>query len=362
MRLRSLFPAAALVALAFTSAARGADPIKVPPHQLCRLKADMLDAKAAILWRVTPREGVDRATTARDRLEFTAPPGTYTVERLVIRAAPDAAPEVEEAVFTVVFEGCSPVPPAPKPIDPPAPAPKPKPKANPFEALGRIQFGNAGCTASVMDPRLPDGRYLILTAEHCVSDIPVGGKGVMQLRSGATRFTVKVVAKDARSDVAWLVTERADLGDLPVAVLAAESAPKGTRVWHAGFGVDNPGNREDGEVTRADTGQGKAEMMLSVSSGDSGGGIFRADTGELISTVCCTVRRGAKVEMYGGNVESIRKLRPKPPAADTADWWTPAEVPEVTAPGVHRDEARDWWRPAELPACRPGPAVADVRR
>jgi hypothetical protein len=335
--------------------------IRVPANRLVRLTADAPDPKETVLWRVTPSAGVDAATTSEERFEFVAPPGLYVVERLTLRTSPTGKPTVfATQVYRVEVTGCDHVPPAPAPPDalPPArpkeppkvdPPPAPKPKASPWEALGRIQFDRSGCTATVMWPRRADGRWDVLTAEHCVSAIPIGGRGQMQLRSGASRFAVKVVAKDARSDVAWLVTESADLGDLPFAVLAAENAPRGTRVWHGGFGVDNPGNREDGEVTRADTGAGKVEMILSVSSGDSGGGIFRADTGELISTVCCTVRRGAKVEMYGGHVESIRRLRPAPAKTDVADWWTPSEVPEVPAPDVRRDEARDWWTPCEVP-------------
>jgi len=358
--IRRSFFAAVLAALASCAAlpVRATDPpagspagpLKVKPYTLVRFKADVPD-RAAVVWRVNPSKGVQRASAPRGALEFVAPPGTYVVERLTIRTGPDGAVEVDEWVQEVQIEsGCEPVPPAP-----PQPPPEPKrPKANPFDALGRIQFGSAGCTATVVWPRRADGRWDVLTAEHCVDAVPVGARGVMQLRGRAERFNVKVVAKDARSDVAWLVTESAELGELPFAVLAGENARPGVRVWHAGFGVDNPGNREDGEVTRADSGTGKAEMVLSVSSGDSGGGIFRADTGELIGTVCCTTRKGARVPMYGGNVESIRKLRPQAVSA-TDDWWTPLDVP---IHGATSDA--DWWTPLPARECD-GPTVIDLR-
>jgi len=305
-------------------ASGSANPSKVlvEPHGTARLSADGV-SEPGLEWRITPDKGVSVVKNDRGRLEFTAPPGAYRVEL--------AAGKRAIRSWDVEFAK-------------PAPKPAPKPKADPFNALGRIQFGNAGCTATVVWPRRADGRWDILTAEHCVDDVRVGSLGQMQLRDRDERFTVRLVAKDQRSDVAWLVTESASLGDLPYAVLAEKNAPAGTKVWHAGFGVDRPGNRESGEVTRDNIGTGKAEMLLSVSSGDSGGGIFRADTGELISTVCCTTRRGAKVAMYGGNVESIRRLRPDA-KEKVSDWWFPSEVPEVGG----ALKVSDWWRPKEVP-------------
>jgi len=348
------------------AAALGAEPeaastvLKVGPYGLARLKVDAVDPKAAVVWRVSPSAGVQRATTAKHVLEFVAPPGVYTVHRLVIRSGPDGAIDVDEWEGQVEFERCcEQVPPgAPGPKAPPAP-PAPERKANAHAALGRIQFGRSGCTATVMWPRRADGRWDVLTAEHCVDAVAVGGRGVMQLRGREDRFGVQLVAKDKRADVAWLVTESADLGDLPYAVLAASNAQPGAKVWHAGFGVDAPGNREDGVVTRADAGSGKAEMTLSVSSGDSGGGIFRADTDELISTVCCTTRRGAKVTMYGGNVDSIRRLRPVDRAADgdRADWWKPIPLPLAD---VAAERASDWWTPVAIPEVRPTLHVVDL--
>lgn len=301
-----------------------AGAVKVPAHKLVRLKAEGVDAKAAILWRVYPSAGVDRATTPRGVLEFAAPPGAYRVECLVISQSAEGGLSVDERVTDVEIErGCEQVPPKVEPpkVDPPA-----KPKADAWNALGRIQFGNAGCTATVVYPRRPDGKWDVLTANHCIEHVGIGAKGSMQLRGRPDRLAVRVVARDATSDCAWLVTESADLGDLPFAYLAEKPADAGVKIWHGGYGVDVPGNREDGSVTRAADGNGQTEMSLSVSSGDSGGGIFRADTDEIISTVCCTTNRGSKARVWGANADSIRKLRPK--ATDTTgDWWTPAEVP-----------------------------------
>ena len=94
---------------------------------------------------------MQRATSPRGVLEFAAHPGTYEVELLVITNT-DGALSVEEARVGVTIESCTPVPPVP-------PKPDPKPpgdgKLDPVGALGRIRFGNAGCTATVIGPRRP---------------------------------------------------------------------------------------------------------------------------------------------------------------------------------------------------------------
>jgi hypothetical protein len=317
---------------------------KYKPYTLVRLKADGADSKAAIVWRVSPKLGVQRATTPRGTLEFVAPPGVYEVEALVIRTTADGAVEVEEQSVTVEIERCcDKVPPVP---DPKQPDP-PKRKADPVNALARIQFTNAGCTATVLDPRRPDGRWELLTAAHCVRHVGVGAVGTCQLREGK-QFKVKVVNIEEGTDCAWLVTEAADLGELPFAVLAAKNPEVGAKIWHAGYGVDVPGNREDGEVRASQDGNGQTEFGLSVSSGDSGGGIFRTDTGELVSTVCCTSAKGAKARVWGASAESVAKRRPKATATDdAAEWFRPIDVPvRPTAAGT---DVRDWWKPVPIP-------------
>lgn len=177
------------------------------------------------------------------------------------------------------------------------------------------------------------------------------------------------------------MTESADLGELPFAHIAERPAEAGTKIWHGGFGVDVPGNKETGTVTRPSDSNGQTELHLSVSSGDSGGGMFREDTGELISTVCCTTQRGAKARVWGANVDSIRKLRPAGGAAKESEedirgeWWTPLEIPDKSARRtdwvpvpmpLRKDGARDngpeWWTPTALPErAAPIPAVIDLR-
>jgi hypothetical protein len=121
-----------------------------------------------------------------------------------------------------------------------------------------------------------------------------------------------------------------------------------------GYGVDQPSNREDGIPPRRRRWQHQLRMVLSVSSGDSGGGIFRADTNELVSVVCCTSGMARKVSMWGCSAEVARRTRPK--AADDADEaWVPVPIPICGRPeaGDRRLEPNpkfdDDWKPVPIP-------------
>lgn len=307
---------------------------KYKPHALVRLRADGVDAKAALLWRVHPSKDVQKATSPRGVLEFAAHPGTYEVELLVITNAGEGL-QVEEARITVEIESCTPAPPKPDP-KPPGDG-----KLDPVAALGRIRFGNAGCTATVIGPRRPDGRWDVLTASHCVSG--VGQRGTLVLKDGRS-LGLRVVSHQPTPDVAWCVTDDA-AGDLPYALVANANPAVNTAIWHMGFGVDKPGNREDGTVAQAENAQGQLRMVLSVSSGDSGGGIFRTDTNEVISTVCCTSGMARSVAMWGASTEAIRKARLK---ADMAEAWVPIPIP-ICQDGKRQDASGTEWTPLPIP-------------
>lgn len=281
---------------------------KWPAFTLVRLSADGLDEKAGILWRVYP--AVDRASTGRGVLEFVGRPGDYRVELLAI-SQKDGVIDVKEAFKNITISSPDGEKPAP-----------PKENANPRAALGRILFGNAGCTATVIGPRRGDGRWDVLTASHCVGG--VGSTGVFTTSDGR-KVPVRCTAYAKKSDLAWLVTDVVE--SLPFARLAKVNPAPGTKIWHAGFGVHNPGNVEKGEVSGSNP-DGMLAMRLSVSSGDSGGGIFREDTGEVISAVCCTQARNTFTTMYGGSCETAWKLRPHVAELD-AEEWKPVEIPLV---------------------------------
>lgn len=116
---------------------------------------------------------------------------------------------------------------------------------------------------------------------------------------------------------------------LPHALAAEKSPPVGTRIWHAGYGVDVPGNREDGSVTGAPDGNGQLRFRLSVSSGDSGGGIVIDDSGRVVSSVCCTTNRGTVADVWGCSPERFRAGQ-----RDTVDLdhWHPIDVPLRSIP------------------------------
>jgi hypothetical protein len=192
----------------------------------------------------------------------------------------------------------------------------------------------------VIGPRRPDGKWDVLTAAHCVTG--EGQRGTLTLKDGRS-LAIKVVAHHKTPDLAWCVTEEA-IAEMPFALLAEKNPEVGTAVWHMGYGIDKPGNREDGSITAAENGDGQLRMTLSVSSGDSGGGIFRTDTNELVSVVCCTSGMAQKVSMWGGSAEQARKTRPL--ALDADDAWTPLPIPLCT--NGKRDVADDW-KPLPIP-------------
>jgi len=304
-----------------------------PAHSLVRLRAEGQDAKAGLLWRVYPSIGVQRATTARNLMEFAAPPGSYEVELLAVAAGPEGELKIEEARLTVTIGTPEPKPPVPTP---PMPGDG---KLDPVAALGRIRFGNAGCTATVIGPRRPDGKWDVLTAAHCVAG--EGARGTMTLKDGRS-LAIRVVGHYKTPDLAWCVTEEA-VADLPYAKLAPKNPEPSTAIWHMGYGVDKPGNREDGVVSAAENGDGQLRMSLSVSSGDSGGGIFRADSNELISVVCCTSGLGRTTAMWGGSADAARRTRPKAAEADAA--WLPVPMPLRIEPKLPLDDGHWQWPP-----------------
>lgn len=199
--------------------------------------------------------------------------------------------------------------------------PPPEPKPDTLAAIGKIQFGNAGCSATIIGPRRSDGKYDVLTAAHCVSGQP--GSGLMQLRSGK-QFGVSVVTSERSSDVCWLVTDGLH-GELPFALIADSLPAANDPVWHAGFGVNVPGNRVDGIVVNPENSQGQTQFYMEVSSGDSGGGVALDKSGRILSSVCCTEIRGQRANCWGCSVNSIRKTRPK--NVSTSFDWTPIDLP-----------------------------------
>lgn len=181
--------------------------------------------------------------------------------------------------------------------------PKPK-KAE--DAIGKIIFGNSGCTATIIGPvNSADSKLDILTAAHCVK---LGAKGTMTLKDGR-KLPVHCVSRDPESDAAWLQAENPG-GDVPYLLLADNNPNDGEIVWHQGYGIDRPGNRESG-LFKGSRMQGlQCSFRLSVSPGDSGGGIILDSQSRVVSPVCCTTRLSAMGDVFGASPRSAARIRP----------------------------------------------------
>lgn len=175
------------------------------------------------------------------------------------------------------------------------------------EAIGRITFGKSGCTATVIGPIFDDDRQIAaLTAAHCVA---LGQRGKMTLKDGRT-FDVVCVARDASSDCAWLTAARPE-GYIPYLLLADDPPPPGSKVWHQGYGIDRPANREWGSFTATAPTRNQLRYRLSVSPGDSGGGIVCDATGKVLSPVCCTTRLSGTGDVWGASPAACSAIRPR---------------------------------------------------
>ena len=299
---------AATLALAAIGPARAelkiAGELKVKRDRMVRLRAAGHDKAAAVTWRWDKKK-LDGGRSG-DRLWLVGPPGEYVVECLAIKLGADGKTEIEEAEVTVSITGdCCPPGAERPPPGPPVPPviEKPSPKADPVNARARITFGTSGCTATVIHPRRKDGRWDLLTAAHCVRAVGQKGTAVM---AGGRKLAVTVTAHAREPDLCWLRTdESAD--DLPFAVLAKELPPPGARIWHMGYGVDRPGNKETGTYVGPSRYAGMIRVDISMSSGDSGSSFFREDNGESIGTMFGTINRLG----HGGDCVTAWKIRPE---------------------------------------------------
>lgn len=213
--------------------------------------------------------------------------------------------------------------------EPPRLLPKPR-RAE--DAIGKILFGNSGCTATIIGPVFSnDEKIDILTAAHCVK---VGAVGKMQLKDGRL-LKVTCVSRDPASDAAWLSADNPG-GEVPYLLLADANPQAGEIVWHQGYGIDRPANRESGIFKGTNQSGLQCQFRLSVSPGDSGGGIILDSAGKVISPVCCTSKLGGMGDVFGACPASVAKLRPhstvsfeEPPLS-----WPVLPVPEGDFPAA----------------------------
>jgi hypothetical protein len=168
--------------------------------------------------------------------------------------------------------------------------------------------------------------------------------------SGKT-YAVKTVVHEKQSDICWMVTVD-PIDDIEYANLGKGNPPAGKKVWHQGYGFDKPRNREDGHVVSPENSL-QTQFILNVSSGDSGGGIFDADTNEVLSPVCCTAGIAQKTSTWGGCCRRVIELRPKA-NSENGDVWTPVEIP------TRKTETKESeWKPCDMPIRSAGVSILD---
>lgn len=277
----------------------GANIVKA--HRMVKLQATGYTPGAAIDWVIDKEADCDIEEVG-DKLLFTAPPGDYVITCTALMLK-DGKITRTKCRVRVTIEGHGLKPP-PKVGDA---TPTKQTKEEAEKALCRLRVGTSGCTATIIGPRRADGRWDILTAAHCWGAALTAG--TVTLQDGKV-LKVKRVAIDRTADICWMVTDDV-IESLPHAWLAKEAPPNGTGLWHAGWGVDKPRNTERGSVTGGVDSNGRLVMRLNVSSGDSGGGIFRDDTNEVVSNVCCTVGGWGWITTRGGVCTKAWELRPK---------------------------------------------------
>lgn len=194
-----------------------------------------------------------------------------------------------------------PVPPITEPApQPKAPAPPPPilPKqADAVQATARYSSSGVGCTCTILGPTPRKGYVAVLTANHCVGRV---GRTFHVILKDGRRFEAITIAVDAQADCALGVIKTDEV--VPYAKIAATDPEPGTKVWQAGYGQGKPEKRYDGVVEKV--GGSQTQMRIQFFKGDSGGGIFRDDTNELVSVVCCT--NGP--QGWGATVARIRAM------------------------------------------------------
>lgn len=202
-----------------------------------------------------------------------------------------------------------PTAPAEPPTKPAPEAPKtPAPTTDPLQAIGKLVMSGGHCSATVITPPDDQGQQTLLSAAHCVKSV---GETCQYFTRAGQMLSCRVKSISRGPDICLLETEPLR-APLPYLLLAESSPAVGSQVMHCGFGVHVPGNVEKGRVLQSDTGNGQVMFELSVSPGDSGGGICLDGRGRVISPVCCTTRIAAVGQVFGGRPEEVRRMMLQP--------------------------------------------------
>lgn len=270
--------------------------------ELVRVVLRGAESAQDVIWIVVPDKKIQKATTDKNRLEFIAPPGDYQIIVVISYYDKENHLRLTSLTTTITIKARAPPEPPKRPDDPPSPPPSPPKnpwqKKNTWEAIGRLQTGSSGCTATHILISENQKVSLFLTAAHCVSR--VGEKGTYTSRDNRFKITVTVAILDRTADIAWLIADR-PFYDLPYAHLAFQIPRVGTPVWHGGYGIDKPGNKEEGVFLGGPDSNNQLRYRLSASPGDSGGAIVDAENDVVLSPVCCGDAPGKIGNVYGGS-------------------------------------------------------------
>lgn len=225
--------------------------------------------------------------------------------QVIITAVLTATLTILGSLGVVQVSGCGKgvLPPVPDPDNPPDTA-----KPDPWNAIGKIAMQGGYCSGTTVGPRMQDGRWRIVSAAHCFKQ--VGETATYVTRQGVSR-KITVMAIDRKADIAICMTDQGQ-GVMAHTLVAAATPEVGAKIWHGGYGRHIPGNREDGTVLSRPNQDGQVKYRLSVSPGDSGGGIVVDGDGMLLSPVCCTTRLDGPGEVWGGSPEQIRRMLATP--------------------------------------------------
>lgn len=197
--------------------------------------------------------------------------------------------------------------PAPAPLVTPQPE-APRPADDPLKAICKLIKPGSYCSGTVVTAADASGCQRIVSAAHCHKSV---GESVNVAMRDGSGCVAHVIAIDRKSDCAILRTEPLKSA-LPYIEISTANPAIGADVMHAGYGRHVPGNIERGKVLAIENSDGQIQYLLSVSLGDSGGGICLDSKGKLLSPVCCTTKLDALGNVWGASPSIINRMMREP--------------------------------------------------
>lgn len=200
-------------------------------------------------------------------------------------------------------------PPPPQFHPAPPTTPSPPPPENETHARTRaatvavLQAHASGTGTNIDDPDDPNRDYVV-TANHVVDRT---NEPVTITDAEGRKSRGRVIARDKDADLALIQVEP-PRPNRTVATIAAAPKPIGTAIYHHAHGMHRPQNLETGTVRTTYRTDGQDTFTLSVSAGDSGGGIFDAETGELVAVIAATTAKNRDAIVFAGNALRIHQL------------------------------------------------------